>query len=79
VTAVRPRPAWAAYFEELLVRHGAGDESWTREGRNLERKVDPRSGCLGWLSISIRELRQDGRAWPNCGYPERPPGHLRWR
>jgi hypothetical protein len=27
VTAVRPRPAWAPYFEELLVRHGAGDES----------------------------------------------------
>ena len=31
VTAVRPRPAWAPYFEELLVRHGAGDESRTRD------------------------------------------------
>ena len=31
VTAVRPRPAWAPHFEELLVRHGAGDESRTRD------------------------------------------------
>ena len=30
--SVRPRPAWAPYFEELLeVSHGAGDESRTRD------------------------------------------------
>jgi DNA invertase Pin-like site-specific DNA recombinase len=30
--AIRPRPAWAPYFEELLeVSHGAGDESRTRD------------------------------------------------
>jgi hypothetical protein len=33
MTAVRPRPAWAPYFEELLVRHGAGDEGLPRDFR----------------------------------------------
>jgi len=38
--AIRPRPAWAPYFEELLeVSHGAGDESRTLRGVNVLRLV----------------------------------------
>lgn len=45
ITAVRPRPRCAPHFEELLVHHGAGDESLPTH-RNLP--LPPAGGGAVW-------------------------------
>jgi hypothetical protein len=44
MTAVRPPPAWAPYFEELLVHHGAEDKSWTLRGVRLIKATHRKAG-----------------------------------
>jgi hypothetical protein len=58
ISAIRPRSAWVAYFEELL-HDGAGDESRTREGRNLERQAAPALGSLRPAQRTVGERLTD--------------------
>jgi hypothetical protein len=62
MSSVRPRPAWAPYFEELLVSHGAGDEGLPRNPHSASRSS-------GSIYVPIGRRRQ-------CWVLERRPGTL---